>query len=595
MSSYNYPSGEFWSPVMTLWFKAQAARTNKHFDLMKSLIEGMVVHCKQSSAMKITDGVRFAVSSVLLLAGKDCNTCMASYLAIECFFCAIEILAKAIRCERSSQIMSDAFEGLVHTNLQNNDLESARILLDDWNGRAFTSDHPDVTLAIGKGNMELGLAFMEKRQYKEALDYLTPAVRKVLRKHDPEFRDSESEGIFASALGNCLYMESGAVSAFDTVRQARLIWKSLNWPFEHVDCIVGCLGIHMECLLWMDEPCEEYEVHSDMLMQHSALVKLGKEMLVPEMFTSVGMVALDNKQEEKAAELFEQACTLYKLIIETKESEEICAEIRGLLMHIGHANFQTLHYGKAASAYMECLPLLEKRQPAEEVRLASCVASLGLTYSVLFDYDNMMLYCERAFRIDALLSPNVRQLIIVSMGHLYYVKAVKLERDGQEELSSTYHVKALAAFQKALDEYPSNAAPSINYGYYLFHQGNYYDASAILCHAYQTVRSHTFKDTIEYTCMDEPILIEDLRNELRLRQLIRIPSTVFALYLKTLAQVKMGNASGAQDTVDVLQREVYKCRFADYYCCAVFGQDSMRRLAKSLLRFALRAAGKGNH
>jgi tetratricopeptide (TPR) repeat protein len=453
----------------------------------------------------------------------------------------------------------------------------------------------DVTLAIGKGKMELGLAFVEKRQFKEALDYLTPAVRKVLRKQDPEFRDSESEGIFASALGNCLYMESGAVSAFDTVRQARLIWKSLNWPFEHVDCIVGCLGIHMECLLWMDEPCEEYEVHSDMLMQHSALVKLGKEMLVPEMFTSVGMVALDNKQEEKAAEFFEQACTLYKLIIETKESEEICAEIRGLLMHIGHANFQTLHYGKAASAYMECLPLLEKRQPAEEVRLASCVASLGLTYSVLFDYDNMMLYCERAFRIDALLSPNVRQLIIVSMGHLYYVKAVKLERDGQEELSSTYHVKALAAFQKALDEYPSNAAPSINYGYYLFHQGNYYDASAILGHAYQTVRSHTFKDTIEYTCMDEPILIEDLRNELRLRQLIRIPSTIFALYLKTLAQVKMGNASGAQDTVDVLQREVYKCRFADYYCCAVFGQDSMRRLAKSLLRFALRAAGKGNH
>ncbi|ELT93897.1 hypothetical protein CAPTEDRAFT_215683 [Capitella teleta] len=58
--------------------------------------------------------------------------------------------------------------------------------------------------------------------------------------------------------------------------------------------------------------------------------------------------------------------------------------------------------------------------------------------------------------------------------------------------------------------------------------------------------------------------------------LIRIPSTIFALYLKTLAQVKMGNASMAQDTVDVLQREVYKCRFADYYCCAVFGQDSMR-------------------
>ncbi|ELT93445.1 hypothetical protein CAPTEDRAFT_211544 [Capitella teleta] len=565
MSSRIYPSEEFRILLMTQWQEAQAARTKKDYRLMKSVIERMVVRRKPGFWMFIAFDVRLDVSEVLLLAGKECNACMVCDLAIDCFSCAIEIMGN------------------------NDDLDGAQVLLDDWNrqGRECISAHPDhmadVTLAIGRGNVELGLAFMEDGRFKEALDYLTPAVWKVLRKQDPEFRDSESEGIFASALGNCLYMESGAVSAFDTVRQARLIWKSLNWPFEHVDFIVPSLKVHLEYLLGAEgvNPWEENEVRSELLMQNYALVKLQREMLVPAAFTTLGLVAVDNKLDGKAVELFEQAYTLHKRTMNTKGSEESCTEIKKLLMLIGLAHFNSGDYTKAASAYLECLPLLEKQQPAEEQKLAGCCASLGVTYSALFDYDNMMFYYERAFHMETLLPSDVRQLVITNMGHMYYVRAVLMERDGQEELSSTYHVKASEAYQKARDEYPFNSVPYVNYGYYLFRRGDYFGAVAALGEAYHNAIAE--KDTILFDCLEDPILIEDLRHELRGQEFISIPTTIISLYLKALAQIKMGNVSGAQDTAGVLQDEVYNCSFADY-CCEGFGPDDMKQLSKSLLR-----------
>ncbi|ELU06996.1 hypothetical protein CAPTEDRAFT_214865 [Capitella teleta] len=590
MSSRIYPSEEFRILLMTQWQEAQAARTKRDYRLMKSVIERMVVRRKPGFWMFIAFDVRLDVSEVLFLAGKECNACMACDLAIDCFSCAIEILGSVSRCERSSTVMSAAIECLVNTNLQNGDLDGAQVLLDHWNrqGRECISAHPDhmadVTLAIGRGKMELGLAFVKDGRFEEALDYLTPAVRKNLRKHDPEFRNSESEGIFASALGNCLYMESGAVSAFETVRQARLIWKSLNWPFEHVDFIVPSLKVHLEYLLSVEgvNPWEENEVRSELLMLNYTLVKLQREMLVPSAFTTLGIVAVDNKLDGKAVELFEQAYTLHKRTMNTTGSEESRAAIRELLMFIGLAQFNSRNYTKAASAYLECLPLLEKQQPAEEQRLADCCASLGLTYSALFDYNNMMFYYERAFHMETLLPSDVRQLVITNMGHLYYVKAVKMEREGQEASSSTYHVKASEAYQKARDEYPFNSVPYVNYGYYLFRRGDYFGAVAALAEAYHNAIDE--KDTIVFDRLEEPILIEDLRHELRDQEFISIPTTIISLYLKTLAQIKMGNVSGARDTAGVLQDEVYNCNFADY-SCEGFGPDNMKQLSKSLLRY----------
>ncbi|ELU04247.1 hypothetical protein CAPTEDRAFT_188451 [Capitella teleta] len=425
MSCRYSQSKDFFILVPTLWQKAQAARANKQLPLMKSLIERIVRRCNRFSWMDITSDVRSTVSEVLLLAGKECNACMATYLATDCFFCAIEILDSVSRCERSGRIMSESLECLVQTHLQNDDMESARVLMDDWNGRLFTSDHQDIMATVGRANMALGLAYAEDACYRRALDYLTPAVQDVLHKHDPEFRGSESEGIFASALGNCLYMESGAVSALDTVRQARLIWKSLNWPFEHVDYIVGSLKIHME----------------------------------------------------------------------------------------------------------------------------------------------------------------YRELIIINMGGLYHEKAEKLHCEGQEELSTKYHDKALAALQKASIDYPESSVPFFNYGYYLYSRGSYFEATTMLSHSYHYAIED--RGAVEFDHSDEHILIDDLRHELQGKKSICIPCSVISLYLKTLAQVKMGYVSGARDTVGVLEQEVRNCKYADYHC-KCYSQDEIEGVCKSLVRYALR-------
>ncbi|ELU09653.1 hypothetical protein CAPTEDRAFT_224250 [Capitella teleta] len=589
--SYHYPKpNEFLNTVMQLWQNAQDAIAKKDWSLMKTLVERMVVHCTHFSVfswMHNSDDIRSGTSEILVLAGKECNKCMAAHLAKDCFFYALEIQANVGRCERSSKTMSEALECLIQTHLHNDDLESAKTLLDEWNRKQLTPNHPDVKLALGRGNMEFGLALVKNCRYKVAIDYLTPAVE-VLEEYDPQFRNSESEAIFASALGYCIYMATGTMSALSTLRQARILWKSLNWPIDHIKTIVYSLKNYMECLLWVDEPSEQSAVHSELLMLHSVLVELHSDMLIADVFTCLGMVAFNNEREQKAVVFFEQACALHK---QTKGSEQNSEEIMKLLRFIGVANYNCLDFTKAAAAYLECLHLLETQHSMEVNKtshVAECCASLGFTFSRLRDFDNMLMYYERAFQMEMLLSSEDLELIITNIGSLYHVKAVKLGNEGQEDLSFKYHSQAHSAFHKAL-RYSWKSFPFINYGYYLFCQGNYFEASSILHQGYHN--GIIDKDTVEFDHTEDPILIDDLRHELQGLDFIRIPSTIISLYLKCLAQVKMGDVSGAESTVGHLEHEVLTCQFTDYYCEG-YGQDRMEALCKSLVGYAFRAVGK---
>ncbi|ELU01213.1 hypothetical protein CAPTEDRAFT_205791 [Capitella teleta] len=400
MSNRCHQTNEFWILVTTLWQEAQEAITRKDFHLMRSLAERILTRCKMLKWMRIENDVRLDVCEIFMLAGNECNACKeASHLAKDFFSNAVLILAGVGRSERSCKNFSAAFVGLIRTHLHNDDMESAKVLLDDMDRSVFIDDHPDMDLAVARGSMEFGLALVKKHHYGVGTEYLTRAVQ-VLEESDPEFHDSESEGIFASALGLCLYMETGAVGAIDIVRRARLIWKSLNWPSGQIDSMVDCLKILLACLLWVDDPYEEAEVYSELLMLNCAVVSLHNDMLVPRAFTFLGMVASDNKQHEKAAAFLEQACTLHKQNKNWQRSEQSCTEIRKLLKLIGDANYNSCNYANAAFAYLECLHLLETQQPVQRARVADLCASLGRTLEALED-DKCSFYYKRAKDLKA--------------------------------------------------------------------------------------------------------------------------------------------------------------------------------------------------
>jgi tetratricopeptide (TPR) repeat protein len=382
-------------------------------------------------------------------------------------------------------------------------------------------------------------------------------------------------------------MQSDTERALYTLRDARLLWKALNWPIEHLKMIVYTLKNYMECLLEVDEPTEEASVHSDLLMLHSVLIKLHNDMLIADVFTCLGMVAFNNEREHKAVVFFEQACALHK---QTKGIERSSEEIMKLLRFIGVASYNCLDFTKAANAYLECLHLLETQQSMEVNKtshVAECCASLGFTFSRLRDFDNMLNYYERAFALENRLSSEDLELIITNIGSLFHVKAVKLEQDGLAEMSHKYYEQADAAFHKAL-RYSWKSFPFINFGYYLLCQGKFFEASSILQQGY--LNGVIDKDTVEFDHTEDPILIEDLRHELTGIEFIRIPSTIISLYLKSLAQVKMGDVISAETTAEHLEHEVKTCQYGQYYSDG-YGQDRMEALCKSLVGYVFRALG----
>ena len=260
-------------------------------------------------------------------------------------------------------------------------------------------------------------------------------------------------------------------------------------------------------------------------------------------------------------------------------------EIERLLRFVGISSYNCRDFHQAAQAYLECLRSLETNQQPNVCKLsqvAECCASLGFTYSRLRDFDSMLVYYERALNLESRLASEDLELIETNIGSLYHVKATNAENHGDVLVAATCYGLAEGSFAKAL-RYSWKSFPFINYGYYLLCRSRYAQAVATLHQGY--LNGVIDKDTVEFDHTEDPILIDDLRFELEGREDIRIPSTIIALYLKSLCEARMGNVVDANHTVEQLGYETNHCKYESYFV-ENYGLERMKSLCFSLLGYA---------
>lgn len=518
-------------------------------------------------------------ASLLVETGIHMNMLQANSQASQCFTTALSLAAttddKGIEC------LGRALSCLVNTHLHMRDSNSAEAIVakyestletDPW-GREVLAD---ILLELGQGQLEQARCSSATTTLQKAYEihmFLHPTLQ------------SPAMAKVQSALGSC-FLFSNDSRASNMLSRALVTWKALNFPPEEVIIILNTMKLFIEAEFKNKCFDSDKEVLSEMLKLHHRMSKFGLGMQVADTLTYLGTVAFHKENEKKATSYFEQSLLLHKQGPSTEESRD---EIQKLLRFIGVACYNSRDFRKAARSYLECLQLLEQfYQPGNISKLgqiAECCASLGFTYSRLRDFDSMLQYYERALELKTRLAHEDLQLIETNIGSLYHVKAVKHEQSLEEMCAKRYYGLAENAFNRAL-RYSWKSFPYINYGYYLLCRGQYEEAAGVLQQGY--LNGVIDKDTVEFDHTEDPILLDDLRLELEGREDIRMPAVIIALYLKTLAQVRMGNLVGAEHACSQLEQEVNSCPYATYYIEG-YGEKRMKALSFSLLGYAFRS------
>ena len=394
-------------------------------------------------------------------------------------------------------------------------------------------------------HMKLGVEYVTKTMATSAKEQLQLADKHF--QNVPSLAGTITEAKLKSSLGSCLLLSNELTDSISLLSMANNMWKRLNWPLVELECIISTLKNYILAQLQLvktKKECHIYiDVKDDLVQLHHIAYKLLQSMIVADTFTSLGMNAFHTENETRAVIYFRQALDLYK---QAGHSKQYTDEILRLLQFVGVACYNTREFETACQVYHERLNLLEATQSIDMNKLsqiADCHASLGFTYSRLRNFDNMLLYYERALGAESHLTAEDLQLIETNIGSLYHVKAVKLGKENLAKESAQYIAMAENAFTKAL-RYSWKSFPFINYGYYLYFQGRYDQSVAFLQQGY--LNSVLDKDTVEFDHTEDLILTNDLRQELEDRDFIRVPAVIVSLYLKCLAQQKKGNSREAR-------------------------------------------------
>lgn len=529
---------------------------------------------------------------VLVDTGQQFNSLMDFRTAVTCFNCAMCLI---IGCESTNperiMCMCSAFSCLIGTFLFMKDIASAVSVLNQYKGFLLDVElhNVDVKFTLGNILFDVGMAQIENSKFSAAKETLEEAKNHLMKPNGCE--NSARVAKLLSNLGYC-YLCVSSDKASDYLLDAIQLWKKLKYPADECITIINAMKHLLDALLLKKSTTDcsyisDGDICKEMVQLHHIFTTNGLGMYVPDAFTYLGTIAFNRANEAKAGTYFEQALSLYKQAPATDSTrDEICK----LLRYIGVSSYNCRQYQRAADSYQECLAMLEVTDSVNASKLshiAECCAALGFSYSRLRKFDNMLKYYEKALELQSRLVPEDLELIETNIGSLYQVKAVIYEREGSCQLTEKYYILAEKAFTKAL-RYSWKSFPFVNYGYYLLCRGEYVGAAHTLQQAY--LNGVIDKDTVEFDHTEDPILLDDLRTELEGQEDIRMPAPIIALYLKTLAQMKMGNMLGAKNTANQLQQEVVSTKYENYYVIG-FGLDRMRALCFSLLGYAYRALG----
>ncbi|KAI0209158.1 hypothetical protein LSAT2_006128 [Lamellibrachia satsuma] len=547
----------------------------------------VLVYTHQLIGSHMTDvGVTVQMVEMLVEAGRLLNTMMDTRKAAQCFNTALCLLVTCpSRSQRKVPGLCAAFELLIHSYIHSHELDDAVAIVNNYRRWLLEFTHlADVQRTLANVLLELGLAQLQNSMCSGAVDLLEKARTHLLQLHaeDDSFC-SPSLAKLLGALGYC-YMCNSDDRATEYLDEAVQIWRHLQWPPEECEMIVSSVKYYVEAHL-RDKTEFDGSICDEMLRLHRMFGSTDTTApftLVADAFTYLGNVAFHKDSEKKALSFFKQALTLYRNL---PQMDTTRFEIERLLRFVGISSYNCRDFHQAAQSYLECLHSLENNQQPNVCKLsqvAECCASLGFTYSRLRDFDSMLVYYERALQLESRLAAEDLELIETNIGSLYHVKATNAENHGSMTTAATCYSLAEASFAKAL-RYSWKSFPFINYGYYLLCRNRYAQAVTTLQQGY--LNGVIDKDTVEFDHTEDPILIDDLRFELDGREDIRMPSTIIALYLKSLCEARMGNVVDANHTVEQLGYETNHCKYESYFV-ENYGLDRMKALCFSLLGYA---------
>ncbi len=540
----------------------------------------------QQSAMDTMEPKTMEVVRCLMRAAHQLTGLFRFDLACQCYRLALTTVAKAMRTTETPEnmdLLCDCFQGYFETLMYTREAEAATGLVNQYQPflSDSSSDNHRGLLILVQAYYDLGLTHINKSLLTSGLEMLVKAID-TFKKLPPSYSGSALEARLLTRLGQCK-MGTGDLECLEVLQRARQLWQQLSWPLDHMDLILIALKHHFEILLVKKCIGDDTAYCSELLKLHDVFYHCNKSMQVAEMFAYLGVKAFTNENERKAVTYFQQSLDLNKQVPD--KTEYHWDEIIRLLRFIGVACYNCRDFPKAASAYHECLGILEQRYPLLRLdQVAECCASLGFTYSRLRNFDNMLCFYKRALDLKHRLAQEDLQLIETNIGSLYHVKAVQMDQAKKPQDAKYYYDLADEAFSKAL-RYSWKSFPFINFGYYLYCQGHHRQAADILQQGY--LNSVIDKDTVEFDHTEDPILIKDLRFELEGREDIRMPAVVISLYLRVLAQVESEQIAEARSTAAQLQLETNSCKFEVYYHDG-FGLPQMKALSYSLLGYAFR-------
>lgn len=449
-----------------------------------------------------------------------------------------------------------------------------------------------VSWTLGSLHCNIGEAFVDQHAILTGTNILEAGKEYLLQFN--HFQNAKVKcAELLSVLGYCYLCSGNADAAEDCLLDAVELWTKLNFPLFKIEICVNTMKYYVESKIRGESyNADELHVCTDMLMLHKSLGNRGLQLTeVPEAFHYLARMAFLKEKEKTSLAFFEKALTLYRQLPPTESNRDIILQ---LLCDVGITCYNCRCFSKAVEAYTECLSMLKQgcngvslSSSSSQTKFAECCAALGFTYSRLRNFDMMLEYYEKALELQTRLAADDLELIETNIGSLYHVKAVLHSNKNEELEAAIYFRKSEAAFTTAL-KYSWRSFPYINYGYYLLCRQKYQEAEQVLQQGY--LNGVVDRDTVEFDHTEDPILLEDLKKELEDCDDIRMPSTIIALYLKTLSQQRGGDTDGAKHTANQFKHELQVCKFESYYTEG-FGLDRMKALCHSLLGYAYKEIG----
>ena len=532
------------------------------------------------------------MADLLIECGFMCNSLMQHKIAMSCYtHCACLVVNHHDTSATVSRLCT-AVTSILHICLHVDDVMLALNIINKYSGYLIDLDNQesnnDVKACLGNMYLELGQDILKRgvREHKDTGKmYLEKGYHYLM-----DLKEAHHVQRYA-----CLQSTLGQIKdPVDTNRIDHLMgalesWKQLEYPPEDAHMIVDTMKEFMMLQFASQNQTEFLEKFAE--QTHQAMLKLNKKFhdfglrtKVAEALTEIGDTASVHKHDSKAISFLKEALHLYH--DQSPTSHEIC----NLLNHIGILQYNNDQYEDSVTTYCELLDILETNSEISNPRIrAKCYVLLGFSYSNLQDFPNVLTFYSRTIELKSYVDPENLEAIEIHIGNLYFIQAVLSMEENDLRTSQDFYTSAEKAFTTASMRYSWRSSPYINLGYYLLYRGKYQLSCDTLQHAYlNAVSDH---DVIEIDKIQFPVLLEDFRTELEKQSddHMLVPATVMALYLKSLAQLKMEQREDAKSTAKQLQQEINDANnynFSDFTCSCT--PNDLKAISYSLLAYLYR-------